>query len=729
MKYTFVIASLIFTASLFGQSFTQKDCVSYDKYDKYVRVKNIYEDQFGFIWFSRGDGLYRYDGKAMEYINPTADPSSPRSYLLGNVYQRENQDYWFINGAYGFTIYHSKTNDFTQIRNFQYKGKQYSLNLRNIIYVAEKKCFFLSGMNGVWKVDTLGQVQGLYKPTDYHTNFFRNRHNPNETRTLTYDAKRDILWLGTHSGLYSVRFKNKDKLLRHPTQFKIPTNVVTHPYRDYYLINDLQLKGDQLYMAAWSGGLMQFDIDTEKWTLHTLKQDKGKLITTGGESLLEITDNQWIIINGNANVGSKVTGQPFLNQPLVDGKPIEQGNGVLMDRLGYIWITHFRKICKYQLNSQLLTPHTAQMYLHAIHVDSLLQSTALAHWDNQTLNIPATAKDIKFTFRAIHPISYDPIKYEYRLEGFEENWRQNDTAETAIYTQLSGGIYQFQARYWDSLSNKYIYTGKATLTVAYQDKTVFYLICALIASILLSIIGLLGYRYITKRRNSLATQRYETQLREVQDAALRSQMNPHFLFNSLNSIRYFIVTNDNIKAANYLTKFSRLIRLILENSRQKLVTLSEELELLRLYIKMEQIRFEDKFDFKIELSKDISPHKLNLPPMLIQPYIENAILHGINPKVGKGSIIITIKKENVQLIITIQDNGIGRKAAQAQKVTSLLKKKSLGMNITQTRLNLMTASSQKANIEVTDLYDEQKNAIGTKIILQLPLLNTNRNIL
>ncbi len=728
MRYCFILFWWIGVGALYGQSLTLKDCRSYNQYDKYVRVKNLYEDKKGFIWLSRGDGLYRFDGKVMDYINPTLDLSSPSSYLLGNVFQRENGDYWFINGAYGFTIYHAASHSFTQVRNYFFKDKKYNLDLRNIIYVASKQCFFLSGANGVWQVDTLGVVQNLFKPTDYHTDFFRNQHNPNETRTLVYDKKRDILWFGTHSGLYSVRFQNDNKLLRHPTQFKIPARISSNTERDYYLVNDIKLKGDQLITATWAGALMRFDIDTEQWTIHTFKKDKGKLLTIGSESVLAIDEDEWIIINGSASAGSWITGAVSLNQPLADGKPIEAGSGILLDRLGYLWMTHHRKVCRYQLNTKPLQAKTANIYVNSIHLDSVLQESTLAFWDNQTINLPSSAKTIQFTFRAINPLSYNDIQYEYQLKGFDDNWITNDTSETAIYSELSGGTYQFQARYWDSLSNTYIYTGEIQVKVEYQDRTVFYLICALVASIILSLIGFFGYRYIAENRRIAAVKQYEAELREVQDAALRSQMNPHFLFNSLNSIRYFIVTNDNIKAANYLTKFSRLIRLILENSRQKLVTLSEELELLRLYIKMEQIRFEDKFEFKIQLSEGISTHDISLPPMLIQPYIENAILHGINPKESKGLIIVDIKRENRQLVITIQDDGIGRKVSQTLKAASVFKKKSLGMNITQTRLNLMTNQSQKANIEIIDLYDDQKNAVGTKVILRLPLLNTNRNL-
>ena len=233
--------------------------------------------------------------------------------------------------------------------------------------------------------------------------------------------------------------------------------------------------------------------------------------------------------------------------------------------------------------------------------------------------------------------------------------------------------------------------------------------------------GYLFSRFFAEKRRRQAEQKYERQLREVQDAALRSQMNPHFLFNSLNSIRYFIVTNDNDKAADYLTKFSRLIRMILENSKKKLVPLSEELHLLDLYIKMEQIRFENKFDYKVNVSEDVDSQQVMIPPMLIQPYIENAIIHGINPKEGRGKIELKLRLENPFLIILIEDDGIGRERSYQLKKESVLKKKSLGLSITKSRLDLADTTNHKADLKIIDVQDEMKKGIGTRVIIRLPI--------
>ncbi|MEL6923778.1 MAG: histidine kinase, partial [Bacteroidota bacterium] len=193
---------------------------------------------------------------------------------------------------------------------------------------------------------------------------------------------------------------------------------------------------------------------------------------------------------------------------------------------------------------------------------------------------------------------------------------------------------------------------------------------------------------------SLKTE-FNRKLAEIEMTALRAQMNPHFLFNCLNSIKLYMVQNDASTAASYLTKFSRLIRLILNNSKSTMVRLDKELEALRLYIEMEQFRFNKKFDFNITLDEDINAEFVDIPPLILQPYVENAIWHGIMHKEnGQGHLQIDITRlhaddtEQDMLRFVIEDNGIGREKAQALKSRSATRHKSFGMQITRNRIAL-----------------------------------------
>lgn len=221
-------------------------------------------------------------------------------------------------------------------------------------------------------------------------------------------------------------------------------------------------------------------------------------------------------------------------------------------------------------------------------------------------------------------------------------------------------------------------------------------------------------------------ERFNKRLVEVEMRALRAQMNPHFIFNVLNSIKLYMVQNDSKTAANYLTKFAKLIRLILNNSKSQMIMLEDELESLKLYIEIENFRFNNKFDYKIELSNEIDPEFVELPPLILQPYVENAIWHGLMHKSDeRGLLLIKVKlKEDESVIFIIEDNGIGREKAAEMKSNTARKQKhkSVGMDLTKDRIEMTNQFyNTNATIEITDLKDENGQAAGTRVVVELPI--------
>jgi LytS/YehU family sensor histidine kinase len=215
---------------------------------------------------------------------------------------------------------------------------------------------------------------------------------------------------------------------------------------------------------------------------------------------------------------------------------------------------------------------------------------------------------------------------------------------------------------------------------------------------------------------------YQSKAIELEMQALRAQMNPHFIFNCLNSINRFILKNESEAASDYLTKFSKLIRLILQNSQAKTVTLANELEALGLYLEMEMLRFEDQFDYQITCHPQLEAEDLEVPPLLIQPYVENAIWHGLMHKEGKGHISIYLQGTEQMLICSIEDDGIGRKRAGELKSKSATKKKSLGMQITSHRLQLLRELyGRQPTVVVEDLVDAIGEACGTRVVVEIPV--------
>ena len=200
--------------------------------------------------------------------------------------------------------------------------------------------------------------------------------------------------------------------------------------------------------------------------------------------------------------------------------------------------------------------------------------------------------------------------------------------------------------------------------------------------------------------------------------SMRSQMNPHFIFNALNSVNSFIAVNDERNANRYLSEFSVLMRSVLENSDEDFIPYAKEIELLELYVKLEHNRFQEKFDYEISVDKSIDLDQFAIPPMLLQPYIENAIWHGLRYKEEKGVLEIKIaQSDDETLVVTIADNGVGRKRSQQLKTKNQLKRKSKGMSTIKNRIRILNDMYQdRISVSVSDLFEDGS---GTKVELLL----------
>ena len=241
--------------------------------------------------------------------------------------------------------------------------------------------------------------------------------------------------------------------------------------------------------------------------------------------------------------------------------------------------------------------------------------------------------------------------------------------------------------------------------------------------------------YKRKRDKEQLTTDFKKQLAEAETKALRAQMNPHFIFNSLNSINSFVMDQKHEIASDYLIKFSKLIRLILDNSRSETIPLEKELETLKLYVILEAARFENRFKCVYRIAENVDTNSIKIPPMLLQPFVENAIWHGLMQKEGEGTITVEISMSSEQLTvsseqiadnseqllrITITDDGIGREKAAELKSKSATHK-SHGLKVTSQRIEMMNKlNSTGAHVNIVDLKDEQGNAMGTKVELIIP---------
>ena len=224
--------------------------------------------------------------------------------------------------------------------------------------------------------------------------------------------------------------------------------------------------------------------------------------------------------------------------------------------------------------------------------------------------------------------------------------------------------------------------------------------------------------YILYHQNRLKT---EKEILDIEQRMMRSQMNPHFIFNSLNSIKLYIINNEKDKAVYYLNKFSKLIRIILATSRDKDISLKEELETMELYMNIENIRFSNKIDYQLNIELGIDSNQIRIPSMILQPFLENAIWHGLSSLAGDKKVQMNVrKKSDNAIVIEITDNGIGREKSKQIKAQKTLKNPSVGIDLTQERLNNYYKDMDgEHSLEITDLY-ENGLPIGTKVALTIP---------
>jgi len=328
---------------------------------------------------------------------------------------------------------------------------------------------------------------------------------------------------------------------------------------------------------------------------------------------------------------------------------------------------------------------------------------------------------VSFEYYATSYRNNNRLLYSYMLEGFDKNWSSYTSQNTVNYKNLPPGDYRFKVKAKNFLGIESMQAANVIFTIAtpFYKTAWFFFLLALV--FLLLIVLLYRYRISQVRHEEKLKSQFVQQLSQLEVKALRSQMNPHFIFNSLNAINRYILKNEKEAASAYLTKFAKLIRLILDHSRQPKVPLSQELAALDLYLQLESLRFQNNFEYAVNLENELNPQSVFIPPMIIQPIVENAIWHGLLPKGSNCSLKIDFSLKGSNIICVIEDNGIGRTRAEEIQQQQTLRKSSVGMTTTMQRLKLLTEENHEdASITVEDLYDKFGNASGTKVKILIP---------
>ncbi len=340
--------------------------------------------------------------------------------------------------------------------------------------------------------------------------------------------------------------------------------------------------------------------------------------------------------------------------------------------------------------------------------------------DTGDLALPYKDKTMRFEYAGISYRSVGGVRYRYRLLGLDSNWRE--TSETFLEFQaLPSGNYRFQLQAINKFDIR-----SALITLPFSVATPFWQTAwfkILGVTVFLSLVWLVVNRRIRQIRRSQDQQdRLMREKAELENKALQAQMNPHFMFNCLNSIQQFIFDGDELAVNTYISGFARLIRATLHNSSRPFISVTDEIDYLSTYLSLEKMRFKDKMEYLIEIDPAIDQEKSLLPPMLIQPYVENCMRHGLRHKEsGMGYILITMRRDAGRLTVVVEDNGIGRKKAMEYKSGEHIEYQSKGMSMTADRIRIIGAVyGEDILVKVEDIVNESDRPAGTRILISLP---------
>jgi len=563
-------------------------------------------------------------------------------------------------------------------------------------------------------------------------------------------AGKDSFYVTSSCGLFFCNTKTKKNyrvIQRNDTLLNSPDNMISGVYN----------KG--ILWIATSNGFLKYEVATGKqkryypdvkspdanrnYLAGVVADNKGNIIITGldGICVMNIQTEQMRFYNDFNTIKDPACYSIFMADSLAcintDAGLVlfntNTGKSVLYapEYTELSTALPFGTIDKYLVNAfrngySYFTP--AAVFYHEIPSSPVIEKITI---NDKSIYFPSNNTGIElkydqnilgFYFTAFEYTNPGQIHFRYRLQGLDNNWHYTSTQRVANYIKIPPGNYTFTIQAGNS---KHEWNGVAT-TFRFKINPPFWATWWFRISMVLGftggVTGMALYRVRKIKKEEERKTAYNRELIELEMKALRSQMNPHFIFNSLNSIQKFIWENKQEDAAEYLSKFSRLIRMILDNSMQKWITLEQELATLMLYMELEHRRSNNKFDYSMISDDRLNMKGILVPPMILQPYVENAIWHGLLPKDGRGRLNITIMPgSNDDICCVIEDNGIGRKAAGEANLRKEKNYISYGMQITGQRIMMAASNGQHGSVIVEDLKTSEGAVAGTKVIINIPV--------
>ena len=548
--------------------------------------------------------------------------------------------------------------------------------------------------SGLYRIDKNGSYVNYRNEfnTDFHESLFN-------WITDLHEDQNGRIWIRL-SRSYAIYDPRTDSIQNFP--------IEQHEDQTFrYISNFTEDNIGNIWCGSLDQGLGRIDLDTlESGIVEVFNIEDGLLDNYSWKVAVDAEGDIWSLNKGGVSM-LRARDRIFQNLPWSIGLPrstqfeflTKNHIGLILDDGG---------ICVIPKEIFTIQNEEPIPFLSALRVHNKVSSQG-TKLDLQNLTVIGPRNNISFGISALG--FHNPKEFAYRLVGVDEDWVETEQRQTPLYSNLSPGNYQFLIKARNENSDWSAIKEIDLILVPRWWETFWFklLIGILVATVLY-------YLYKSRLETVRTKSALQQKIKELEMQTLRAQMNPHFLYNSLNSIQNFIIKNHTKEAVGYLDRFSRLVRLILQNSRSRKVPIKDEVEALKHYLELESLRFKRRFSYTIEVDPSINQNDVEMPPMLIQPFVENAILHGLLKKESGGKLVVKIDKYGDKLICVIRDNGIGRAAAGANKKGGLNGRKSMGTSITKNRLDMLNEErGEKASMNIRDLVDAEGNACGTEV--------------
>lgn len=638
-----------------------------------IKVKTIFEDCDGNLWFGTdGNGISRYNGKSFLHL------SGYRG-LIGNWVRDIAQD------------------------------------LDDNIWVATVDA-------GITKVIPDKEAKRGYR-FDY---FNMELGLPKNRINCLHIDKLNRTWFGTVSG--GIGYILSDSIHVFPNNERLSSVRIRSMRED--------LNGN-LWVGTADGGINRIALYNDSFAIQSFSRVDG--LTSDNIYLLERDRNDRLWLGSETGVDRLTFGEEgqllevkhFGRAEGFSGIETAQ-NATCIDQSGQLWFGTINGLIRHDPGNQVknLVPPKVQLTNISLayrDLENTDYASVIGSWKKQIkpLELPHHENRIGFDFIGINHRNPEKVKYQWKLDGFEDEWSPVSSKSDATYSNLSPGDYTFLVR---ACNEDGVWTPEP-IAMSWTILKPFWATWwfRIAAGLVLVSLVLLAFNYRVRqvKRETMRERqqlKLERNLLELEQKALRLQMNPHFIFNALNSIQGLIVRKDEQTARFYLAKFSKLMRLILENSREALVPLEDEISSLDNYLALEKFSRNNAFDYHIDTDPDIDTEMVMIPPMLIQPFLENAIIHGVGHLEEKGRIKLQFNLSGSSIVCDITDNGVGREKAAKINSQRDHHHKSTALTVIRERLELLGSSNGHKALEIQDLQNGTSEVNGTKVTLRIPVL-------